>query len=87
MTRDFLDAYLFQVNDMKRDFMDAGRTWHVIVWVLILRGGFQGVASDATRDFLGACRGTTCRAARPSGRARCGAGAGCSAITYQSLCW
>ena len=29
---------------------------------------------------------TNCvRAARPSGRARCGAGAGCSAITYQSL--
>ena len=25
------------------------------------------------------------RAARPSGRARCGAGAGCSAIRYQSL--
>ena len=39
--------------------------------------GWQGEATGCTEICV--------RAARPSGRARCGAGAGCSAMKYKSL--
>jgi len=54
-----------------------------VVVVLRTRSGFGfAVVSRVTR---GTVTSTMRRAAHPSGCARCGAGAGCSAIKYQSL--
>jgi len=50
---------------------------------LVVKG--RGLACSLWLRLAGTVTGTMRRAAHPSGCARCGAGAGCSAIKYQSL--
>jgi len=49
-------------------------------------GGCDGIQNERKCLDCGTVPSTMRRAARSSEYARCGAGAGCSAINYQSLC-